>query len=105
MNNQQLAENIENLNHFFEILKFDEKTKNDHLTRVMTLALTSAFEKLDRAVGSEEKFDISEMKSIEDLYKFYEKHLDKATIDKVIKEEAEKYFTGYFETISDQLAK
>lgn len=105
MDDKQIVENLQNLNLFFESVGFDEKTKKDHLERIMRIVFVSVAEKLDKATFQKDKAELPEMKSLKDFYDYYEQHIDKATIDKVIGEETYNAFSGYLKSIADQLPK
>lgn len=105
MDDQQKIENVKDLNLLFETLGFDDATKNDHLSRIMTIILASVSEKLDKATEFKDKAELPMMKSFKDFYDYYEQYVDRATIDKIIEEESLNAFSGYFKTIADQLPK
>ena len=105
MNNEQVLQNLENLDLLFKTLGFDEKTKKDHMGRIMKIIFASASEKLDQATELKDKAEFPEMESLEDFYNYYEQYVDRATISKVIEEETNKAFTEYFATINNQLPK
>jgi len=100
-----MLENLKSLDLFFDEVGFDEETKKDHLGRIMTIILASVSEKLDQATELKDKTDFPEMKSLNDFYSYYEKYIDRSTIDKVIEEESHKAFSGYISAIADKLPK
>ncbi len=105
MDTKQPLENIKDLNLFFDAIGFDEKTKANHLGRIMTIILASVSEKLDRVTTSKDSVELPAMESIDDFYDHYAQHVDRATINKIIEEETYKAFAGYFGAIANQLPK
>jgi hypothetical protein len=105
MDNNQAVKNLNDLNLLFETLGFDDKTKKDHLSRIMTIVFSSASDKIDKTIMSDEKVEFTEMKSFEDFYNYYERFVDRDTINKILEEETSNAFHGYFSAISDKLPK
>jgi hypothetical protein len=105
MDNAQISENLKDLNLFFDSIGFDEKTKKDHLERIMRIIIVSVAEKLEKATGFHEKSEFPEMKSVNDFYDYYEQYIDRETIAKVIEEETHRQFTEYIDVIREQLPK
>jgi len=104
MENKKITEKIEELNLFFDSVGFDEKTKDDHIQRIMKIIIASVSIKLDQTNTQKNEVEISEIKSPEDFYAYYEKYIDRSTIDKIIEEESYKAFSEYFKVISDQIS-
>lgn len=102
MDNKQALENSKYLNSLFESLNFDEETKTEHFGKIMTIIFASASEKLDK-MNMSEKAELPEMNSLEDFYGYYGQYIDKDLINKIIEEETEKAFNGYFSAINDKL--
>lgn len=105
MDNKQIIQSLKDLNLFFKTVGFDDKTKKDHIERIMKIVFVSVAEKLDKAIGMKEKAEFLEMKSLKDFYDYYERYIDRATIDKIVGEEIYNSFSGYFKTIADELPK
>ena len=105
MDNKQTLENLKDLNLIFETIGFNDKTKKDHLERIMKIVFVSVAKKLDQATAMKDKTEFPEMKSLKDFYDYYGQYIDKTIIDKIVEEETYKSFSGYFKTITDQLPK
>lgn len=102
---KKIANNLEDLNMFFEAIGFDKKTIEDHFQRLGKLIFISVGENLEKISAFKEKGPMPEMKSFEDFIKYYEQYTDRATIEKIIQEETYKTFAGYFKAISENLPK
>jgi hypothetical protein len=103
MDNKQSLQNLKDINLLFETIGFDDKTKKDHLSRIMTIIFAAVAEKLDQATALKEKAEFPEMKSLKDFYDYYGQYTDQATIDKIINEETFKSFSEYFKAIAEKL--
>ena len=103
MDNQQAKEKIEDLNLFFETAGFTDEEKKDHMARMMTLVFAAVADNLDKVTAIKEKEPFPEMESPTDFYNYYEKYIDRATIDKVIEEETYKIFSEYFKAVADEM--
>lgn len=87
------------------MIGFDDKTIADHQERLWKLVFTSVTENLEKLTALKDKEPFPEVKSIKDFFDYYEKYLDEVLIEKMIKEETQKIFSGYFKTTNDQLVK
>lgn len=105
MDNKQIAEKLEDLSIFYEVIGFDNKTIADHQERLWKLVFASVIKNLEKVIALKDKASLPEIKSIKDFFDYYEKYINRTIIEKIIQEETHKVFSGYFKTIGEQLPK
>lgn len=99
-------ENLEYLNDFLHTIGLDNKTIEEHFSRLGKIIFASVIQRLESEIGSKkDKKSLPEMKSLEDFYNYYGSYLDKSIIDKMIERQTHEIVFGYLKAIGDQLPK
>lgn len=107
MDAKAIKENLEYLNDFLHTIGLlDDKTIEEHFTRMAKIVFASVIQRLESEIGSKkDKKPLPEMKSLEDFYNYYGSYLDKSVIDKMIEGQTYEIVSGYLKAMGKQLPK
>ncbi len=97
-------ENLADMDIFLEAAGIDSKTKENHFERLLRIAFARTIENLNKVTGVND-MQAPEMNSLDEFFDYYTQYVDRDTINKIIQEETQKVFNGYFNAIGGKLLK
>ncbi len=97
MDNTKENKDLKYLNDFLITIGFDQKSINADFSRLIKIVLVHVMKKLEPIIPSDKP--LPKIESIEDFYKYYSLFIDKATIDKIFREEMQKTILGYLKAV------